>query len=65
MIKEYDPIRTTQSDSRVFVDAHYEDEVWLSINTRNGSSHVTLTKAQAQQMIERLTEIVSNLADGE
>lgn len=65
MIKEYEPIRTTKSSSRVFIDGCYETEVWLSIQVQNGSANVTLTKAQAQQMIDRLTEIVSNLPDGE
>jgi len=50
-------IHTTQEYQHIYVDES-DEGVWLSVNVRGGHTHVTLTKEQAQQMIEALTKVL-------
>lgn len=36
----------------------FDDEVWLNIHVRNGGVNVTMSKAQARELIEALTRVV-------
>lgn len=45
------------SHSVVFVD-QFDEDVWLSIQVRNGSANCVMTKAQARKLIEALTQVV-------
>lgn len=61
MLTTEDRIRTTKKNSMMFVSQMNESEVWLSMHIENGSMNVTLTKEQAQTLIERLTQLVDSL----
>jgi 2-oxoglutarate dehydrogenase complex dehydrogenase (E1) component-like enzyme len=61
MLTMEDRIRTTKPNSIMFVSQLNESEVWLSMHIENGSMNVTLTKEQAQALIERLTQLVDSL----
>lgn len=52
-------IKTVTKDDLVFADKFGDDEIWLSIHVRHGSASATLTKEQAQELIDQLTELVN------
>lgn len=52
-------INTTERGECVFVDQFDDESVWLSIQARGGSSHVTMTNEQAQTMMAALTAILT------
>lgn len=54
-------IDTSERNERVFVDKFDNDALWLSVRTRSGGTHVTMTKEQTQQLITALSAIVENL----
>jgi len=54
-------IDTSERNERVFVDKFDNDALWLSVRTRSGGMHVTMTKEQTQQLITALNAIVENL----
>lgn len=52
-------INTTDRGECVFVDQFDDEAVWLSIQVRGGSAHVTLTNEQAATMVAALTAILT------
>lgn len=54
-------IDTSERNERVFVDKFDNDALWLSVRTRSGGMHVTMTKEQTQQLIAALSAIVETL----
>lgn len=55
------PINTTIPYSNVFVNP-FDEDIWLAIHLQNGSANVTLNKAQAQELIDQLTNLVNPMA---
>jgi len=53
-------INTTERGECVFVDKFDDEAVWLSIQVRGGSAHVTLTNEQAATMMAALTAILTS-----
>jgi len=51
----------TDEGGRVFVDKYDDDALWMSIRTRSGGMHVTMTKKQTQDLIKALETIVEHL----
>jgi hypothetical protein len=54
-------IDTTERNERVIVDKFDDDALWLSVRTRSGGMHVTMTKEQTKQLIAALSAIVETL----
>ncbi len=54
---EYATIPTTNSNNIVYV-SDFHKTIWLSIQHQSGSSHVTLTKEQAQMLIDELAKLI-------
>lgn len=53
-------IESTDSGSVIFVDK-FDDEVWVSIQVRNGSARCLLSKQEAMKMIGALKNIVESM----
>ena len=54
-------IDTAEYGERVFADKFDTDALWLSVRTRSGGMHVTMTKQQTQDLIKALQTIVETL----
>jgi hypothetical protein len=57
-MEKFPAIRTSTPDDLVFV-SETGDQIWLSIHVRHGGANVTMTPAQAQVLIDQLTEVVN------
>jgi hypothetical protein len=54
-------IDAAEYGERVFADKFDDDALWLSVRTRSGGMHVTMTKQQTQDLIKALQTIVEEL----
>jgi hypothetical protein len=54
-------IEGTEYRTRMSVDLFSEDEVWISVVHRSGSSHLTINKEGAKDLIAALIRIVNEM----
>ena len=52
-------IKAAREEAYVFVNRYSEDRVWLSLYIKSGNVNTVLTKAQAQELIAVLEEVIS------
>jgi hypothetical protein len=59
MSNEIETTIYTQDSVRIGVDQWDDGGVWLSLQARGSSMHTTLTREEAQQMLEGLQAILA------
>jgi predicted DNA-binding transcriptional regulator YafY len=59
MKTEIETVIRTEEDIRVSISEWDEDGVWMGIQTRNSLSHVTFTRAEAEQLLAGLQAVLA------